>query len=105
MIRRSFEDLFVVGDCLLELSKFYIGMADVFGNFESHFFGSTRQNIQCHFIHLNSRSVFLLMIVNISHIHPNSTSKCILFSFDNLVVFSKGLLEHSTSFEAKSMIQ
>jgi hypothetical protein len=79
----------------LELSKFDVCMPNIFSDFETHLLWSTRQNIKSHFIHFNGSRILLLMIVNVSHIDPNSTRTIILLSFYYLIVFSQCFLEHS----------
>lgn len=87
------------------LPKFNVCVANIFSNFESHFFGSVGKDIKSHFVHLDGSRIFLLMVIDVSHIDPNSSCKRVLLPLDDLIIFGQGFLEHSTCLQAKGMIK
>lgn len=90
---------------LTVLAKFDIGVTDVLGDFESHFFRSIGQDVQGHLVHLDRSRVFLLVVIDVSHVDSDSSSKGVLLSFDNLVVFCQSLLEHAAGLETERVIE
>lgn len=67
-------------------------MANVLSNLESHLLGGGRQNVKRHLIHSDGCRVLLLMVIDVSHVHPDSSCKLILFAFYYFVVFGESLL-------------
>lgn len=92
-------------DGLVVLAEFDIRVAYVFGDLETHFLGGVGEDIKCHLVHLNGCRIFLLVIVDVSHVHTDSASEGVLLPFDDFVVFCQGLLEHSTRFEAEGVVK
>lgn len=45
------------------------------------------------------------MVVDITHIHSDPSCERVLLSFDDLVVFGEGFLEHPTRLEAESVVK
>ena len=87
------------------LTQFDIGMTDVLGDFEAHFFRSVRQDIQSHLVHLYGGRVFLLVIVDVAHIHTDPSREGVLFSLDDFIVFREGFLEHAAGLQAEGMVE
>lgn len=94
-----------MSDGFVVLAEFDIGVADVFGDLEAHFLGGVGEDIECHLVHLNGCRIFLLVVVDISHVHTDPASEGVLLSLDDFVVFSQCLLEHSTCLEAEGVVK
>ena len=105
MIRGSLEDLLVVGDGFLVLSQLHVRVPDISGDFESHLFGGVGEDVESHLVHLDSCGVFLLVVVDVPHIHSYPACERVLLSLYDLVVFGEGFLEHPTGFEAKGVVE
>lgn len=105
MVRRAFEGLLIMRDGLVVLAQLDIGVADVLGDLEPHFLGSVGEYVQSHLVHLYSCGIFLLMVVDVSHVHADPAGKGVLLPLDDLVVFCQSLLEHAASFEAKGVVK
>ncbi len=70
-------------------------MANITSDLEAHLFGSRGENVQRHLVVLDRVWIFLLVVVNVRNIDPDTAGVLVLFGLDYLVVFCEGLLCHA----------
>lgn len=105
VVRGALESLLIMSNSLTVLPKLDIGVTDILGDFKSHFLRCVWQDVQGHLVHLDRSRIFLLVVVDVSHVDPYSSSKGVLLSFDNFVVFCQSLLEHTAGLETERVIE
>ena len=71
-------------------------MSNVSSDLVAHLLRSGGKNVKSHLIHLDCGSEFLLIVVDVSHVNSDSSSKTVLLSLYDLVVFCQSLLKHSS---------
>ncbi len=92
-------------DGFVVLTQLHICVTNIFGYFEPHFLGCVGEDIKCHLVHLDCSRILLLVVVDVTHIDPDSSSKGVLLALYNFVVFSEGFLEHSTCLQAEGVVE
>lgn len=100
MVWAPLHNVFVAVDGLLILALFDEGMTDVLEDFETHLFGGGWDDVQGHTVHLDGVGVFLLLEVDVAHVHAQSAGVLELFRLYDLGVFRQGLLDHAIGLEA-----